>query len=76
MIRGAHNHSYTLLPCLASKMRAAGATNEALAKVTGVSTPTVDNARRGKRVHAHLGVAMYQALNTLKFKRCPQGGKG
>jgi hypothetical protein len=67
--------SMVFLPCLSEKMRAAGATNVALAEVSGVSARTINWARQGDPCRRDLGIAIYGALNTKKFQRSPCGAK-
>ena len=66
-----------ILACLDAKMRAVGASNEALAVASGVCTSAIALARsKYKPMLLHNGLAVYEALNTMKFQYSKRGPKG
>ena len=66
-------HTLSYLPCLEAKMEAVGATNEALARESGVSCGPINRARQGGLIKVTLAKILYETLNTRKFKRGAQG---
>lgn len=68
---GSGDHVMVLLPCLAAKMKQAGAINTTLMEEAGVSYNPIDRARQGKPIRIANAIAIYEALNTRKFVRRP-----
>ena len=66
---------YVYLPCLREKMKLAGATWESLASASGLSTMPIRHALQGRTIYRRNALYLYEALNTRKFNRCPQGGR-
>jgi len=63
------------IPQLSDRMRNAGATNEALATVSGVSRTTIARARTGVAIQFPLAAYIEQALDTKEFQRDRRGAR-
>lgn len=64
------------LPLLDVTMRLCKATNEKLAKASGVSCRTISGARSGKPIQHQLAVIIAQTLKEREFTRDNRGPKG
>jgi hypothetical protein len=69
-------HKSIILVCLDAKMKAAGATNLALAEASGVNSNSIALSRsKGRAMLLSNGLAVYEALNTRKFQYSKRGPK-
>lgn len=63
------------VPFIRSSMKLMGASNEALAIASGLSTCTVAHARTGREIRSELACCICQALHDREFKRDNRGRK-
>ena len=73
---GNNSHEMTTIPNFKRRMQDKHCTIQALYEVTGVSTTTIENARKGRQIHSKLASLLVVALETLLFEYKTKSHKG